>query len=121
MGIRIPVASKLNIKNWKYYLADYWHKQLVDLLEFGFPLDFDRTFELQSTEENHALACDHSYNIECYIKEELKYGTMLGPFDQKPIPLHISPFMTREKPDSEVRCTIVYLSWPENLLVNAGV
>ena len=23
MGIRIPVASKL-IKNWKYYLADYW-------------------------------------------------------------------------------------------------
>ena len=53
MGIRIPVSSKLNIKNWKYYLADYWDKQLVDLLEFGFPLDFDRKCELHSTEENH--------------------------------------------------------------------
>ena len=46
---------------------------------------------------------------------------MLGPFAQKPIPLHISPFMTREKPDSEVRHTIVDLSWPQNFSVNAGV
>ena len=74
MGIRIPVASKLKIKNWKYYLADYWDKQLVDLLETGFPLDFDRNFELQSTEENHASGRDHAYDIECYIQEELKHG-----------------------------------------------
>ena len=46
---------------------------------------------------------------------------MLGPFDQKPIPLHISPFMIREKPDSEVRRTILDLSWPKNFSVNAGV
>ena len=46
---------------------------------------------------------------------------MLGPFVQKPIPLHISPLMTREKPDSEVRHAIVDLSWPKNLSVNAGV
>ena len=45
----------------------------------------------------------------------------MGPFDQKPIPLHISPFVTWEKPDSEVRRTIVDLSRPENFLVNAGV
>ena len=121
MGIRVPVSSKLNIKNWKYYLADYWDKQLVDLLEFGFPLDFDRNCELHSTEENHASGRDYTYDIECYIQEELKHGAMLGPFDQKPIPLHISPFMTREKPDSEVRRTIVDLSWLKNLSVNAGV
>ena len=29
--------------------------------------------------------------------------------------------MTREKPDSEVRHTIVDLSWAENFSVNAGV
>ena len=100
---------------------DYWDKQLVDLLEFGFPLDFNRSFKLQSNEENHASARDHSYDIECYIQEELKHGPMLGPFDQKPIPLHISPFMTREKTDSEVRCSTVYVSWAENFSVNAGV
>ena len=94
MGIQIPVAFKLNIRNWKYYLADYWDKQLVDLLEFSFSLDFDRNYYLQSTEENHASGRDHSYDIDCYIQGELKHGAMLGPFDQKPIPLHISPFMT---------------------------
>ena len=44
IGIWIPVSPKLKIKNWKYYLADYWDKQFIDLLEFGFPLDFDRSF-----------------------------------------------------------------------------
>ena len=61
----------------------------MDLLEFGLPIDFDTGLELQSTEENHASALDHSYDVECYIPDELKHGTMLGPFDQKPIP-HIS-------------------------------
>ena len=29
--------------------------------------------------------------------------------------------MTREKPDSNVRCTIVDLSWPDSCSVNDGV
>ena len=40
---RIPVKSGLNIKAWRSYLQNYWDQQLCDLLEFGFPLDFDRT------------------------------------------------------------------------------
>ena len=31
ISIRISVASKLKIKNWKYYLANYWDKPLTDL------------------------------------------------------------------------------------------
>ena len=46
---------------------------------------------------------------------------MLGPFTSKPIDLHISPFMTRDKPDSHVRHTIVDLTWPESCSVNDGV
>ena len=38
----IPVQSGLNIKAWRHYLSNYWDEQLCDLLEFGFPLDFDR-------------------------------------------------------------------------------
>ena len=70
--------------------------------------------------ENHASGRDHTYDIECYIQEELSHGAMLGPFDQKPVSLHISAFMTREKPDSEVRHTIVDLSWPEKISVDAS-
>ena len=38
LGCRIPVDSGLNIKKWRYYLANYWDQQLCDILEYGFPL-----------------------------------------------------------------------------------
>ena len=34
---------------------------------------------------------------------------------------HISPFLTREKPNDPNRCIINDLSWPKNESVNAGV
>ena len=46
---RIPVNSHLNIAKWEYYLKGYWDQQIVDLLHYGFPLDFDRTSPLLST------------------------------------------------------------------------
>ena len=46
---------------------------------------------------------------------------MLGPFHQKPLQLHVSPFMTREKADSDLRRTIVDLSWPIGQSVNSGI
>ena len=59
--------------------------------------------------------------MQTYISGELKHGAMLGPFQSKQIDLHVSPFITREKPDSSVRRTIVDLSCPEFYSVNAGV
>ena len=56
MAARIAVQGQLNIKNWKKYLCNYWDKQLIDLLTFGFPLDFDRSVSLQTTLENHKSA-----------------------------------------------------------------
>ena len=48
MGARIPLPSQFNIKAWKFYLAQYWEQQIVDLLQYGFPLDFDRSALLQN-------------------------------------------------------------------------
>ena len=33
MGARIPVDGQFNIPTWKSYLAWYWDKQIVDLLQ----------------------------------------------------------------------------------------
>ena len=74
-----------------------------------------------STEDNHASASKFSQHVDAYIKEEVSLGAMLGPFDRKPFALHVSPFMTREKADSDLRRTIVDLSWPKNKSVNSGV
>ena len=92
-----------------------------NVLEYGFPLDFDRAAPLMSTEEYHASAKTFAADVQTYISEELKHGAMLGPFASKPMDLHISPFMIRDKPDSNVRRTIVDLIWPESYSVNDGV
>ena len=80
LGAQIPVVSNLNIDKWKFHLRDYWDKQLLDLLEFGFPLDFNKSTVLTSTEENHASAKQFSSHVETYIQERIKHGAMLGPF-----------------------------------------
>ena len=79
---------------------DYFDQQLPDLIEFGFLLDFDRSRKLQSTLVNHALARLYLGHVDKYIQEEVGFQAMLGPLDTKPFDVHVSPFMTREKSDS---------------------
>ena len=121
LAARIPVASQLNIMNWRSYLSNYWDVQLLDLLEYGFPLDVDRDTVLISTETNHASALQNSSHVQAYIQEELSFQAMLGPFQAKPISLHVSPLMVRDKQDSMKKRTIMDLSWPKGASVNASV
>ena len=56
------------------------------------------------------------------IDEETKFDAILGLFKEKPIASgHISPFMTRPKPNSTRRRVIVDLSWPLGASVIAGI
>ena len=67
-------------------------------------------------------ATEFPEDIEAYLKEEVQFGAILGPFHTDPIPdCHRSPFMTREKPNSTHRRVIVDLSWPKGFSVNTGV
>ena len=52
---------------------------------------------------------------------EVEYGAILGPFESKPIDLHVSSFMTRDKPDYQWDHTVFDFSWPCGASVNAGV
>ena len=121
LGCRIPVKGQLHAHIWREYLSDYWDKQLPDLIDYGFPLDFDRTCPLLSTDKNHSSAQQFPQDIEVYLDNEVAYNAMYGPFTEKPIHMHISPLMTREKPGSDNRRTIVDLSWPHGSSVNHGV
>ena len=98
---RIPVNSHLNINRWQHHLKDYWDQQIVDLLHYGFPLDFDRRCLLVSTYDNHTSAINDIEHVRHYVEEELQYEAIIGPFDTVPCPLHTSPLMTRAKQDSD--------------------
>ena len=65
---------------------------------------------LCAIEENHSSANRFTSDISSYVQDEIKHGVMLGPFDSKPIALHISSFMTKEKPESNLRGTTVDLN-----------
>ena len=119
---RLPVTSQLNVDTWKTLLKDYCDKQLLQLLQFGFPLDFNRCCPLQHEIGNHSSATEFPADVDAYIEEECKFGALLGPFDVNPIEnAHNSPFMTRNKLNSDRRRVIIDLSWPLGASVNSGI
>ena len=91
------------------------------MIQYGFPLDFDRNCTLGETLDNDTSANAYASHVTKYIQEEINFGAMIGPFDEKPCTLHVSPFMTRDKAQSELRRTIIDLSWPKVQTVNDGV
>ena len=122
MEARLPVKSQLKVDAWKRHLQGYWDEQLLQLIEFGFPLDFNRNCPLNHETGNHKSATEFPNDIDAYIEEELKYDALLGPFDSHPIASgHCSQFMSRAKPNSDRRRVIIDLSWPLGASVNAGI
>ena len=53
--------------------------------------------------------------------EERQYQAISGPFDTKPIDMHIFPLLVRDKQNSTSKITIMDLSWTKGVSVNNGV
>ena len=122
MGARIRVPSGLKIRAWRAYLDDYHDRRLPDYLEFGWPVNFRRESVLSSTMQNHASARECPEHLDYYIKTELGFGALSGPFATPPVRgLHLSPLMTRIKKDSVHSRVIMDLSWPAGQSVNDGI
>ena len=122
LGCRIPVQTQLNVEEWSRQLKGYWDTQLIDLITYGFPLDFNRNSPLRWEERNHKSALDFPRDVETYLQEEIQHGAIMGPYSAHPIDKsHFSPFMTREKSNATNRRVIIDLSWPKDASVNLGV
>ena len=91
LGLRIPVNTNLNVHAWRKYLRNYFYQQLVNLIEYSFPLDFDRTRKLVNTLQNHASARNYLSHVDRYIQEELAHNAVIGPLDHKPLMYMYAP------------------------------
>ena len=119
---QISLKSQLKPDVWDQYLQGYWDRQLPLLIRFGFPLDYDREGNLYGQEDNPLSAVDYPEDIKAYLTKEIQHEAILGPYDTKHINnLHISPMMTREKPNAPSRRVIIDLSFPQGQSVNAGI
>ena len=94
----------------------------MECLNFGFPLGLNRIYPLKHDQKKHKSAVEFPEHVTTSLKEEQKFGAIIGPFEKSPIKnLHYSPFMTRHKPNSDNRRVILDLSWPRGESVNAEV
>ena len=119
---KIQLPSDINFELLDQLCANYWDYQLPYFLRYGFPLDFpqDKETRLQSTEVSHASAIRYPTHVDAYINIEIQHKAIFGPYADKPYgeSSHVSPFMSREKNDSQNRRIIIDLSWPEEASIN---
>ena len=122
MGTCIPLNTQLNVEKWEEFLAKYWDKKLLQFLKFCFLLAFNRNCSLSHVFLNQKSAKDHPSHVQAYLQEEIAMGAIEGPFEKKTFfSCHVSPFMSRPKPNSDSRRVTVDFSWPNDESVNYGV
>ena len=119
---RILLPSKINFKLFEELTEGFWDWQLPYFIKYGFPLDFpySKEHQLEHDTDNHTSATKFPDHVDTYLTTELEHGAIAGPFTEPPYgkATHVSPFMSRNKIDSDNRRIIIDLSWPLQNSVN---
>ena len=121
-GAHVRVVSQPDVKQWRHLLKNYKLSRVCDYVEFGFPLTLDyENFSYNTDVENHPSATQFPDVVNDYLKIETAHNAIVGPFDASPFQnLHVSPMMTRPKPDGSGRI-IIDMSWPHGDSVNTHI
>ena len=105
-GARIPLAhTKLNIPKWRELLATYPKEDLVDKLEFGFPIGTTDGPDLEPAMKNHSSSYMFFSWLDKFCVKEVQKCGLTGPFGHSPFQAyHLSPMMTSFKKPDKRRC-----------------
>ena len=123
-GARIQVQSKWNLEYFQDQLHNYHDQEVVEWLRYGWPAGRLPSLPLPGlSTKNHKGAEEHPQELDKYIKKELKYEAIMGPYKKIPFThnVGISPLSTRPKKDSADRQVILDLSFPIGDSVNDGI
>ena len=105
-GARIPLAhTKLNIPEWRKLLEHYPKQELVDKLEYGFPIGTSDNPDLEPAMKNHSSSYMYYSWLDKFCIKEVQNCGLTGPFGKTPFSsYHISPMMTSFKKPNKRRC-----------------
>ena len=76
---QIRIQSQLKPELWERHLTGYWDSQLLLLLKYGFPLDFNYDSPLESVDRNHTSGIQFTDDIQAYLAGEKSFDAILGP------------------------------------------
>ena len=104
LGARIPLQhTKLNIIRWRYHLTGYEQAEIVQFLEYGFPIGLmeDSPSTLVSTLRNNGSSYQYYTYLDKFLSTGLERCELTGPCRVPPFSkVHVSPLMTAvKKPD----------------------
>ena len=123
-GARIQVNTNWDLETLSEWLKDYEDKKVVDYLRYGWPLNSHKVEENTNIPRNQKGARDHPEEIRKYLKDEIKNGSIIGPFTKNPFgkAARFSPLDTRAKKESSDLRIILNLSHPfEGGSVNSSI
>ena len=120
LGARVPLPHvKLKIDRWRHHLVGYEHVEIIQHLEYGFPVGLNSLPDLESSQRNHGSAYQWYSHVDKFICTEVKEGGMTGPFSLAPWwNTVVSPLMTAHKKPLSRR-TVFDATFGEKSLNNA--
>ena len=105
LGARVTLQhTSFNLESWRKHLTGYEHPELVQYLQFGFPLGLQDSPELTPATANHGSAYQYYPWLDKFFANGLLKGGVTGPCGSSPFPNPmISPLMTAKKKPSDRR------------------
>ena len=99
LGARVSIPHcGLRRDRWRYHLIGYQDVEIVQFMEFGFPLGLSSLPDLECVERNHGSAYMWFNHVDKFVCTEVSEGGLTGPFEQAPWwNTIISPLMTAHK------------------------
>ena len=96
---KIKVNSTWNFDLLYSLLKDYHDQQVIEFLQYGWPIDRDMKHPLQLGGRNHKGGTEFEEHIDQYLVQEIGMGAMIGPFESIPFstPVAIPPISSRPK------------------------
>ena len=114
-GCRIPVPTTIRYDRIRAALgnkATTGDLRILDLLEFGMPIDCDASYGVRKCQKNHFSAVSFKAQVSEFFSKGVQSGALLGPFKISPIQdLCFSSLMTVPKEETDRR-VIVDFSFP---------
>ena len=95
--VKLPHVG-LKVDRWRHHLTGYEDAEVVQFVEFGFPLGLSDQPDLECATRNHGSAYIWYQHVDKFICSEVEEGGMSGPFLRAPWwNTIISPLMTAHK------------------------
>ena len=110
-GLREPLKyQSFPLDTWRWALRGYFDAgDINEAFEYGWDPSYTAVPEPRDAQWNLQGASLFQNDVQSYIDQELAFGTLVGPFDDKDLPFKTfcSPINTVPKKNSSVRRTVV--------------